>query len=64
MSDRPPPLDAPLDALLADAEAGVRTPPPAETAAVRTMCKRVGLDPTKTRPFTWLCRRKSALCRG
>jgi DNA/RNA-binding domain of Phe-tRNA-synthetase-like protein len=39
-----------LDALLADAEAGVRARPPAETAAVRTMYKRVGLDPTKTRP--------------
>jgi hypothetical protein len=39
-----------LDVLLADAEAGVRTRPPAETAAVRTMYKRVGLDPTKTRP--------------
>jgi DNA/RNA-binding domain of Phe-tRNA-synthetase-like protein len=39
-----------LDALLADAEAAVRARPPAETAGVRTMYKRVGLDPTKTRP--------------
>ena len=39
-----------LDALLAEAEALVRMAPPAESAAVRTMYKRVGLDPTKTRP--------------
>lgn len=39
-----------LDQLMADAEARVRAHPPAETAAVRTMYKRVGLDPTKTRP--------------
>lgn len=39
-----------LDALLATAEAALRTRPPADTAAVRTMYKRVGLDPTKTRP--------------
>ena len=32
------------------AEAAVRMNPPAETASVRTMFKRVGLDPTKTRP--------------
>jgi DNA/RNA-binding domain of Phe-tRNA-synthetase-like protein len=36
--------------LLADAEAAVRAHPPAETAAVRAMYRRVGLDPTKTRP--------------
>jgi DNA/RNA-binding domain of Phe-tRNA-synthetase-like protein len=41
---------SPLDGLLANAEAAVRAHPPAETAAVRTMYKRVGLDPTKTRP--------------
>ena len=35
---------------LAAAEAAVRAHPPAEIAAVRTMYKRVGLDPTKTRP--------------
>ena len=35
---------------LAAAEAAVRVNPPAETTAVRTMYKRVGLDPTKTRP--------------
>ena len=39
-----------LNAPLAAAEAGVRTNPPAEVTAVRTMYKRVGLDPTKTRP--------------
>lgn len=39
-----------LDALLAEAEARVRISPPAESAAVRTMYKRVGIDPTKTRP--------------
>jgi len=39
-----------LDALLAEAEAKVRIAPPAESAAVRTMYKKVGLDPTKTRP--------------
>lgn len=44
--DREPRLNAPLAA----AEAAVRTNPPFETASVRTMYKRVGLDPTKTRP--------------
>jgi DNA/RNA-binding domain of Phe-tRNA-synthetase-like protein len=39
-----------LDAMLADAERRVRAHPPEESAAVRTMYKRVGLDPTKTRP--------------
>ena len=39
-----------LDALLADTEAAVRAGPPQETAAVRAMYRRVGLDPTKTRP--------------
>lgn len=39
-----------LDALLAEAESRVRMLPPPESAAVRTMYKRVGLDPTKTRP--------------
>ena len=39
-----------LDPLLAEAEARVRLTPPAESAAVRTMYKRVGIDPTKTRP--------------
>ncbi len=42
--------DSRLDAPLAGAEAGVRTHPPDEAAAVRAMYKRVGLDPTKTRP--------------
>ena len=42
--------DARLHAPLATAEAAVRAHPPAEMTAVRTMYKRVGLDPTKTRP--------------
>jgi len=39
-----------LDAPLAQAEAAVRANPPEEVAAVRTMYKRVGIDPTKRRP--------------
>jgi DNA/RNA-binding domain of Phe-tRNA-synthetase-like protein len=39
-----------LDPLLAAAEQHVRANPPEESAAVRTMYKRIGLDPTKTRP--------------
>ena len=39
-----------LDPLLAEAEARVRIAPPAESAAVRAMYKKVGIDPTKTRP--------------
>jgi DNA/RNA-binding domain of Phe-tRNA-synthetase-like protein len=39
-----------MDAALAAAESGVRVHPPAEVTAVRSMYKRVGLDPTKTRP--------------
>jgi DNA/RNA-binding domain of Phe-tRNA-synthetase-like protein len=39
-----------LNAPLAAVEAAVRMHPPEEIAAVRTMYKRVGLDPTKTRP--------------
>jgi DNA/RNA-binding domain of Phe-tRNA-synthetase-like protein len=39
-----------LTAPLAAAEAAVRMQPPQEVAAVRTMYKRVGLDPTRTRP--------------
>ena len=39
-----------MDAPLAAAEAAVRINPPTETASVRTMYKRVGIDPTKTRP--------------
>jgi len=42
--------EARLNAPLAAAEAAVRIHPPEEIAAVRTMYKRVGLDPTKTRP--------------
>ena len=44
--DREPRLSAPLAA----AEAEIRMHPPAETASVRAMYRRVGLDPTKTRP--------------
>src|SRR5262245_20866850 len=44
--ERDPRMDGPLTA----AEAAVRAHPPAEITAVRTMYKRVGLDPTKTRP--------------
>jgi DNA/RNA-binding domain of Phe-tRNA-synthetase-like protein len=39
-----------LDAALAAVEADMRARPPEATEAVRTMYKRVGLDPTKTRP--------------
>jgi len=39
-----------MDAPLAAAEAAVRINPLIETTAVRTMYKRVGIDPTKTRP--------------
>jgi DNA/RNA-binding domain of Phe-tRNA-synthetase-like protein len=42
--------DGRMDGPLAQAEAAVRARPPAEITAVRTMYKRVGLDPTKTRP--------------
>jgi DNA/RNA-binding domain of Phe-tRNA-synthetase-like protein len=44
------PREPRLDPALAAAEAAVRANPPEEAAAVRTMYKRVGLDPTKTRP--------------
>src|SRR3982751_3016649 len=44
--EREPRMDAPLAA----AEAAVRANPPEEITAVRTMYKRVGLDPTRTRP--------------
>jgi DNA/RNA-binding domain of Phe-tRNA-synthetase-like protein len=43
---REPRMDAPLAA----AEAAGRAHPPEEITAVRTMYKRVGLDPTRTRP--------------
>jgi len=42
--------DGRMNAPFAAAEAAVRMQPPAEVTAVRTMYKRVGLDPTKTRP--------------
>ena len=42
--------EARLDAPLAAAESAVRTSPPEEIVAVRTMYKRVGIDPTKRRP--------------
>jgi len=44
--EREPRLDAPLSS----AESAVRMTAPVEVAAVRTMYKRIGLDPTKTRP--------------
>jgi DNA/RNA-binding domain of Phe-tRNA-synthetase-like protein len=44
--ERDPALDAPLAAV----EEAVRRRPPEESAAVRTMYKRVGLDPTRRRP--------------
>ena len=43
---REPRLDAPL----AEAEALTRSRPPGDVQAVRTMYKRVGLDPTRHRP--------------
>jgi len=42
--------DARLDPPLAAAEAAVRARPPEESQAVRAMYRRIGLDPTKTRP--------------
>ncbi|MEQ1760375.1 MAG: phenylalanine--tRNA ligase beta subunit-related protein [Vicinamibacterales bacterium] len=42
--------DSALDAPLAAAIASVKHHPPAEVASVRTMYKRVGIDPTRTRP--------------
>jgi DNA/RNA-binding domain of Phe-tRNA-synthetase-like protein len=42
--------DARMNAPLAAAEAAMRQSPPAERLAVRAMYRRVGLDPTKTRP--------------
>jgi DNA/RNA-binding domain of Phe-tRNA-synthetase-like protein len=42
--------EARLDAPLAAAEAAVRMNASPDTGAVRTMYKRVGLDPTKSRP--------------
>lgn len=39
-----------LDPLLSAAEARVRAHPPAESASVRAMYRKVGIDPTKTRP--------------
>jgi DNA/RNA-binding domain of Phe-tRNA-synthetase-like protein len=42
--------DGRMDSPLAAAENAVRAHPPEEATAVRAMYKRVGLDPTKTRP--------------
>jgi DNA/RNA-binding domain of Phe-tRNA-synthetase-like protein len=42
--------EARMDDPLAAAEAAVRANPPDERVAVRTMYKRIGLDPTKRRP--------------
>ena len=52
--DRDPRLDGPL----ARAEAAVRVNPPDDIAAVRTMYKRVGIDPTKRRPSSEALRRR------
>jgi DNA/RNA-binding domain of Phe-tRNA-synthetase-like protein len=41
---------ASMDVALAAAESAVRTSPPEEISAVRSMYRRVGIDPTKTRP--------------
>ena len=46
VKDSEPRLDTPLAA----AEAAVRAHPPEEIAAVRSMYKKVGIDPTKRRP--------------
>jgi DNA/RNA-binding domain of Phe-tRNA-synthetase-like protein len=42
--------DTKLDAPLAEAARQARTHPPGDPAAVRTMYRRIGIDPTKTRP--------------
>lgn len=42
--------DGRLDPALAAAEATVRLNPPEESQAVRAMFRRIGIDPTKTRP--------------
>jgi DNA/RNA-binding domain of Phe-tRNA-synthetase-like protein len=42
--------DVRLEAPLAAAEDAVRAHPPEESQAVRAMYRRIGLDPTKTRP--------------
>jgi DNA/RNA-binding domain of Phe-tRNA-synthetase-like protein len=42
--------DPALDPLLAAAESSLRSAEPPDATAVRTMYKRVGIDPTKTRP--------------
>lgn len=42
--------DPRLDAPLAAAESAVRAHPPEDSQAVRAMYRRIGLDPTKTRP--------------
>jgi DNA/RNA-binding domain of Phe-tRNA-synthetase-like protein len=39
-----------LEAPLAEVESRVRAHPPEESLAVRAMYRRIGLDPTKTRP--------------
>jgi DNA/RNA-binding domain of Phe-tRNA-synthetase-like protein len=54
--------EARLDAPLAAAEAAVRAQPPAESAAVRTMYRRTGLDPTKRRPSSEALLRR--VCKG
>lgn len=42
--------DVRLDAPFAETESSVRVHPPEASQAVRTMYRRIGIDPTKTRP--------------
>jgi DNA/RNA-binding domain of Phe-tRNA-synthetase-like protein len=42
--------DAGIDRRLAEVERALREKPPSNVAPTRTMYKRIGLDPTKTRP--------------
>src|SRR6185503_5848593 len=42
--------DARIDQRLAEVERALRAQPPSNVAPTRTMYKRIGLDPTKTRP--------------
>ena len=51
-----------LDGPLAHVEAAVRANPPEAMAAVRTMYKRVGIDPTKRRPSSEALLRR--VCKG
>ena len=50
--------DVRLDAPLAAAEEAARRSPPPESQAVRAMYRRIGIDPTKTRPSSEALRRR------